>query len=128
MYSTPYEQGQTRLLHPADSATGEKIMAITKLKVGSKFYAARSPKHRISNTSVNHAIADMADRGGLSQKKGCLIVFFQRGAKVTAAQRCPGRHLPKKRNPHQCRDKRTHLFAKCARKGTKRARRQRAYL
>lgn len=103
-------------------------MAITKLKVGNKFYAARSPGRSLSNVSINRAIADMADRGGLSQKKGCLVVFFKRGAKVTAAQRCPGRHLPRKRNPHQCRSKKTHLFVRCAGKGTKRARQQRAYL
>jgi len=103
-------------------------MAITKLKVGNKFYAARSPKNRMSNVSINKAIVDMASRDKLSSGKGCLIVFFQRGAKVTAAQRCAGRKLPRKRNPHQCRDKKTHLFAKCARKGSKRARRQRAYL
>lgn len=89
---------------------------IIKLKVGSKFYPARAPKNSMSSASINRAIGDLASGKSsnkrLSDSKKCLVVFFRKGAKVTATQRCEGRKMPKKRNPNQCRNKKK-LFVKC---------------
>jgi hypothetical protein len=47
----------------------------------------------------------------LSTSKGCTVVFFKKGGKLVAAQRCEGRKL-KAHNRRQCRGKKKR-FVRC---------------